>query len=550
MNVSNKHSLHRVTGSGTNWLFAIVLALTIFGSGVDAQTTAFTYQGRLNDGGVAANGNYDIQFKLFDAEADGAQVGGTLNITNVQAVAGILSASLDFGSAAFSGADRYLEISISQAGQNNFTTLSPRQKLNSSPYSIQTLRATTALTAMNALSLGGVAATEYVQDDDTRLSDARTPLPGSADYVQNRTTVQTGTSFSIGGTGTAGILNAATQFNLNGTRILSAPGTNNLFAGVAAGQGNTTGAGNSFFGVDSGKVNNANFNAFFGAFSGLANTSGATNAFFGNAAGSANTTGSNNSFFGQGAGRTNTTGSNNVFIGNNAGNPNTSTQVSNSVAIGTGAVVEQSNTIIMGTSAQTTIARGKLVAGFPTGSAPFTPGAGWIETWSIPSGPDGIFAGNLVLRDFLSRPTSTAGPICYSNFSFGLTGGVILNRCSSSLSFASEKSSARPFTGGIDLIRLLNPVAFRRQSEGPEEIGLNVEDIAETAPLLVARNAKGEVDRISENALTVVLINAVKQQQKQIESQERQLKEQQRQIELLKNFVCFLDRETTICKEN
>lgn len=550
MNVSNKHSLHRVTGSGTNWLFAIVLALTIFGSGVDAQTTAFTYQGRLNDGGVAANGNYDIQFKLFDAEADGAQVGGTLNITNVQAVAGILSASLDFGSAAFSGADRYLEISISQAGQNNFTTLSPRQKLNSSPYSIQTLRATTALTAMNALSLGGVAATEYVQDDDTRLSDARTPLPGSADYVQNGTNVQTGTNFSIGGTGTAGILNAVTQFNLNGTRILSAPGTNNLFAGVAAGQGNTTGAGNSFFGVDSGKVNNANFNAFFGAFSGLANTSGATNAFFGNAAGSANTTGSNNSFFGQGAGRTNTTGSNNVFIGNNAGNPNTSTQVSNSVAIGTGAVVEQSNTIIMGTSAQTTIARGKLVAGFPTGSAPFTPGAGWIETWSIPNGPDGIFAGNLVLRDFLSRPTSTAGPICYSNFSFGSTGGVILNRCASTFSSVNDKTDVQPFSGGLELVKRLDPVSFKRKADGTAAVGLNVEDVMEAAPELVIRDEVAMVDKVSAESLTVVLINAVKQQQKQIESQERKLKEQQRQIESLRNFVCALDQEATICKEN
>ncbi|HCA58791.1 MAG TPA: hypothetical protein DEP46_12505, partial [Blastocatellia bacterium] len=333
-------------------------------------------------------------------------------------------------------------------------------------------------------------------------------------------------------------------------RILSAPGTNNLFAGVAAGQGNTTGAGNSFFGVDSGKVNNANFNAFFGAFAGLANTSGATNAFFGNAAGSANTTGSNNSFFGQGAGRTNTTGSNNVFIGNNAGNPNTSTQVSNSVAIGTGAVVEQSNTIILGTNAQTTIARGKLVAGFPTGSSPFTPGAGWIETWSIPNGPDGIFAGNLVLRDFLSRPTSTAGPICYSNFSFGSTGGVILNRCASTFSSVEDKTDVQPFSGGLELVKRLDPVSFKRKADGTAAVGLNVEDVIGAAPELVIRDEVAMVDKVSAESLTVVLINAVKQQQKQIESQERQLKEQQRQIELLRNFVCSLDREATICKEN
>ena len=29
--------------------------------------TTFTYQGRLIDGGIAANGAYDLRFKLFDA---------------------------------------------------------------------------------------------------------------------------------------------------------------------------------------------------------------------------------------------------------------------------------------------------------------------------------------------------------------------------------------------------------------------------------------------------------------------------------------------------
>src|SRR5262249_10603181 len=31
-----------------------------------SQTTAFTYQGRLNDGGNPANGSYDLQFSLYD----------------------------------------------------------------------------------------------------------------------------------------------------------------------------------------------------------------------------------------------------------------------------------------------------------------------------------------------------------------------------------------------------------------------------------------------------------------------------------------------------
>jgi len=43
-----------------------------------AQGTAFTYQGRLNNGDGLANGSYDLRFALFDAVSAGTQLGGTL----------------------------------------------------------------------------------------------------------------------------------------------------------------------------------------------------------------------------------------------------------------------------------------------------------------------------------------------------------------------------------------------------------------------------------------------------------------------------------------
>src|SRR5438132_1417932 len=45
--------------------FFLLLVLAIFSpaSLVCAQTTTFTYQGRFTDGGTAANGTYDMQFK-------------------------------------------------------------------------------------------------------------------------------------------------------------------------------------------------------------------------------------------------------------------------------------------------------------------------------------------------------------------------------------------------------------------------------------------------------------------------------------------------------
>lgn len=94
-------------------LSVVLLGAFLFVPSVSAQTSVFTYQGKLNDGGVAANGSYDMQFKLFDALGGGNQIGTTLTITNVQATAGIFSVQLDFGANDFSGADRFFAISIS-----------------------------------------------------------------------------------------------------------------------------------------------------------------------------------------------------------------------------------------------------------------------------------------------------------------------------------------------------------------------------------------------------------------------------------------------------
>jgi len=46
-----------------------------------AQTTAFTYQGRLSDTNVAANGPYDFQFALYDALTGVTQIGTTQTVS-------------------------------------------------------------------------------------------------------------------------------------------------------------------------------------------------------------------------------------------------------------------------------------------------------------------------------------------------------------------------------------------------------------------------------------------------------------------------------------
>src|SRR5262249_12800445 len=98
-----------------------------------AQGTAFTYQGKLTDSGNLANGNYDLQFKLFDTVTvgTGTQQGSTVTVSNVPVTSGTFIVQLDFGAGVFGGALRFLEIAVKQTSGSTFTTLGPRQPLTS-----------------------------------------------------------------------------------------------------------------------------------------------------------------------------------------------------------------------------------------------------------------------------------------------------------------------------------------------------------------------------------------------------------------------------------
>jgi hypothetical protein len=60
-------------------------------------TTAFTYQGELQNGGTPVDGAHDLRFRLYDALASGTQLGTTLCVDNVQVVGGKFVVQLDFG---------------------------------------------------------------------------------------------------------------------------------------------------------------------------------------------------------------------------------------------------------------------------------------------------------------------------------------------------------------------------------------------------------------------------------------------------------------------
>ncbi|MCB0036492.1 MAG: hypothetical protein KDE51_20810, partial [Anaerolineales bacterium] len=97
----------------------------------------FTYQGRLDDSGQAADGTYDLQFRVFDARLTGNQIGKALNIGDVEVSDGLFTVELDFGAAVFTGSERWLEIAVRGGNSTgSYTTLAPRQEITAVPYAL------------------------------------------------------------------------------------------------------------------------------------------------------------------------------------------------------------------------------------------------------------------------------------------------------------------------------------------------------------------------------------------------------------------------------
>ncbi len=116
--------------SSTLFITLLVLA---FSEQVTAQTdTTFTYQGELTDGGEPANGSHNFQFGLWDADVGGSQIGTTAILNGIPVTDGKFTVELDFGASAFDNTGRWLEIVV------NGITLSPRNPITRSPYSVQT----------------------------------------------------------------------------------------------------------------------------------------------------------------------------------------------------------------------------------------------------------------------------------------------------------------------------------------------------------------------------------------------------------------------------
>ncbi len=122
-------------GASLGLMIGMLLVLAAPASGAD-MGTAFTYQGRLVTGGSPANGTYDFQFTLYNADNGGTNL-GTVTVDDVAVAGGLFTAALDFGDGAMTGQARWLAIGVRPgASTGAYTALSPRQELRPAPHAL------------------------------------------------------------------------------------------------------------------------------------------------------------------------------------------------------------------------------------------------------------------------------------------------------------------------------------------------------------------------------------------------------------------------------
>ena len=271
------------------------------------------------------------------------------------------------------------------------------------------------------------------------------------------------------------------------TGRLTTWGSSNVYIGVEAGENNSTGSDNVCIGVAAGSKSSASDNVFLGYAAGWDNTSGASNVFLGTQAGWSNTTGANNIFIGGGTGYTNETGSGNIFIGRRAGWSETGSDklyIDNTSA-------NYENALIWGD--------------FNTNQLRFNGSVGIngeaTTSWALSINMD---AGD--------------------NYGLVVYGPTYCTEGAWAGSDKRLKKNIKTYDGALDKVLKMRAVNFNwRANEFPSrhyknsnQIGVIAQEVEKVIPELVNEGPEG-YKSVDYSKMSAVLIEAIKEQQKQIE---------------------------------
>jgi hypothetical protein len=397
------------------------------------------------------------------------------------------------------------------------------------------------------------------------------------------TGVATG-SLTASGTVQGAAVNSASGYEIGGSVFdYGSATTGNSFLGFA---GNLTSTGNENVGVGyqtlaASTTGGENTGIGFRALS--SNTGGFFNTAVGGAALATNVTGSDNTAVGTAASQ-NTTGANNTAVGfralenNTTGTLNTavgsfaevgSSGLTNATAIGANAIVSASNALVLGSTGSAAVnvgigtatptARLAVIGSETTANGS---GAGIQLTNTASGGMDYYFrvgatgtntsAGSLsIANDDEYIMTMTAnGNIGLQTqsptniFTIVQGGGQAIADGWTTYSSRRWKTNIHPLTGALAKVERLQGVSYDLKTSGKHEIGVIAEEVGNVVPEVVTYEQNGKDARgVDYSRLTALLIEAVKQQQKEIATQARQISAEQRQIRRQQRLVSAEQRQ-------
>ncbi|MCB8945263.1 MAG: hypothetical protein H6658_16065 [Ardenticatenaceae bacterium] len=152
----------------------------------------FTYQGRLSDNGQPADGTYDFQVYIF-TEADGGALLEQYSGLGTAVDAGLFQLDIEVDPNIFnSGGRRWLEIWVSPAGANTWTTLNPRQEIQPVPQAIYAEYAgqlaapqpvVVQVSPFDAIQSDGLASLSFAAMGNGRLEISRTSQGNGYVYI-------------------------------------------------------------------------------------------------------------------------------------------------------------------------------------------------------------------------------------------------------------------------------------------------------------------------------------------------------------------------------
>lgn len=538
--------------------------------------TAFSYQGHLYDANHVANGEYDFQFKLFDADSDGNQLGIDVNKPDVDVIDGYFTVLLDFNDPnAFNGDSRWLETVVRPGDSNDvndFVTLSPRQEVTAVPYA---LHARGVFVDSNNISVGVGAGENNTGINNTFVGNhaGHSNTTGRWNtflgYYAGRSNTTAFGNSAIGyrtlQDNTTGFLNLAVgdsalcsnttgYFNsAAGSRILqyNTTGKCNSAMGYEALQYSTTGFGNSAMGAYALRwLQTGSYNTAVGYQAGYSSSgnSFSNNSLFGYRAGYALTAGGNNILIGYQSGDSITTGTDNIIIGYNEDTPAVDT--SNFLNIG-GTIYGDLNTGKVGIG--TTSPGAKLQVGdtdvghdvYIAGSTNSQSGLFFYDG-AIPGGMRYNFSTD-DLSIFTSGSTrvmiDSAGDVGIGTLAptekldvdgtarlRGISNGagspVVVDANGTLWKTVSSKRYKRNIEEleiDADAVLKLRPVSFQYKSSGQKDIGLIAEEVQEQLPDLVIYDKQGRPEAVKYDKVALYLLEVIKSQEEKIAALEERV---------------------------